>query len=144
MTMTARYLADPLQQLTHAYKGYLRRSIQKAGIALPITHVRALRGIAHSTDCTAFGLSSHMRRDKAQITRVLNDLLDAALISKREHPRDRRSQLLELTPAGQAIVQQMLELDAQATRHMTEGLEPEQINAFIHLARHMTDRLNDR
>lgn len=141
--MKARYLADPLQQLTHAYKSYMRRAIQDAGIALPVTHVRALKGIAQTTDCTAFGLASCMRRDKAQITRVLNDLLDGALITKRDHPQDRRSQLLELTPAGHSILQQVMELDARATAQMTEGLDPEQVTAFIQLARHMADKLND-
>ncbi|WP_437882000.1 SIP domain-containing protein [Pseudomonas sp. LRF_L74] len=143
MNMTARYLADPLQQLTHAYKSYMRRAIQKAGIALPITHVRVLRGIAHIPNCTALGLSVLMRRDKAQITRVLNDLLDAALIIKHDNPQDRRSQLLELSPAGQAILQQVMALDSQATQRMSEGLQPEQMNTFIQLARHMADKLND-
>lgn len=141
--MNARYLADPLQQLTHAYKAHLRRAIQKTGIALPVTHVRALKGIANIPDCTALALSSRMRRDKAQITRVLNDLLEAAMIIKHDNPADRRSQLLTLSPAGEAVMQQVMKLEAAAARRMTTGLSPEQVDTFIQLARRMADNLND-
>lgn len=139
--MNTRYLADPLQQLTHAYKSYMRRAIQEAGIGVPITHVRVLKGIASRNECTAQALSARMRRDKAQITRVLNDLLAAGLIDKRDNPGDRRSQLLELTADGQVLMAQIQVFEAAAAERMTAGLSPAQIDSFIHLANHMAEQL---
>ena len=139
--MNDRYLADPLQQLTHAYKSYMRRAIQDAGIGIPITHVRALKGIASRNECTALALATRMRRDKAQITRVLNDLLAAGLIVKHDNPADRRSHLLELSTAGQALMTQIRTFEAAAAERMTSGLSANQVEAFIHVANHMTEQL---
>lgn len=141
--MKPRYLADPLQQLTHAYKSHMRCAIQAAGIELPITYIRILKGIAGNTQCTAQALSARMRRDKAQITRALNDLLEQGLISKSDNPQDRRSHWLQLTPSGETLMQRLLELESRTARHMSRGLDEEQLQTFIHLAQHMADNLND-
>lgn len=141
--MKPRYLADPLQQLTHAYKSHMRRVIQAAGIDLPITHIRILKGIAGNPQCTAQALSLRMRRDKAQITRALNDLLEQGLILKHDNPQDRRSHWLSLNDTGEILMQRLLELEAITARHMSRGLDDEQLQTFIQLARHMTDNLND-
>lgn len=136
-------LADPLHQLTHAYKSHMRRAIQAAGVELPITHVRAVKGVALIPGCTAQLLAVRMQRDKAQITRVLNELLNAGLIIKRNNPEDGRSQLLELSADGQALMQQVKKLEAATAERMTRGLAEEQIDAFIRIAKSITDNLND-
>ncbi|TBU99203.1 MarR family winged helix-turn-helix transcriptional regulator [Stutzerimonas kirkiae] len=140
--MHTRNLADPLQQLTHAYKSHIRRAIQQAGIALPITHVRTLKFIGHTRDCTAQTLTQHMRRDKAQITRALNDLLAGGLIVKRDNPQDRRSQYLHLSAQGEALMQRLQVLESEAAQRMSEGLTNEQLENFIQLARQMANNLN--
>ncbi len=141
--MKPRYLADPLQQLTHAYKSHMRRAIQAAGIEWPITHVRALKGIALTPHCTAQFLALRMCRDKAQITRVLNDLFAAALIVKRHNPEDGRSQLLELSADGEALMLRVMALESAAAERMTNGLSAEQVDTFIRTATRITDNLND-
>ncbi|QLF93699.1 MarR family transcriptional regulator [Pseudomonas sp. ABC1] len=140
--MHTRYLADPLQQLTHAYRSHMRRAIQQAGIALPITHVRTLKLISHTHDCTAQNLVQQMRRDKAQITRVLNELLAGGLIAKQDNPQDRRSQLLHLSAQGEALMQRLQVLESEAAHRMSQGLTNEQLETFIQLARQMANNLN--
>ncbi|MFG6667514.1 MarR family winged helix-turn-helix transcriptional regulator [Halomonas sp. HNIBRBA4712] len=140
--MYRRYLADPLQQLTHAYRAHMRRTIEAADIGVPAVHVRALKGIADAAPCTAQGLATSLRRDRAQITRMLKDLLDAGLIEKRDHPSDRRSQWLTLTARGEAMLTQVQRLEEAAAARMTEGLSAREVEDFIRLARHMAERLD--
>lgn len=141
--MNQRHLLDSIQQLTHAYKAGMRRLIQAEGIELSITHIRAMKGIAHMPQCTAQALAQRMQRDKAQITRALNDLLEQGLISKLGNPQDRRSHWLALSPAGEALMQRLLELETRAAHRMSEGLSDEQVASFIRLAQHMGHNLND-
>lgn len=141
--MPTRHLAEPLQQLSHAYRSRMRRAIQAAGIELPITHIRVMKGIAHIPQCTAQTLSQRMQRDKAQITRALNDLLQQGLIVKRDNPLDRRSHWLALSPSGDALMQRLLELEADTSRQMSLGLDGEQLATFLRLAHHMTQNLNN-
>ncbi len=141
--MKPRLLADPLHQLAHAYQSHMRRALPAAGIDWPITHVRALKGIALTPRCTAQSLTVHMRSDKAQITRVLNDVLDAGLIVKHDNPEDGRSRLLELSTRGQALMQQTQALEYAVARRMTEGLSTTEVDTFIRTAQQITDNLNE-
>ena len=141
--MSQRHLLDSIQQLTHAYKAGMRRLILAEGIELPITHIRAMKGIAYIPQCTAQALAQRMQRDKAQITRALNDLLERGLITKLDNPQDRRSQWLALSPTGEALIQRLLELETRTARRMADGLSDEQVASFIHLAQRMGHNLND-
>ena len=140
--MTLRILADPLHQLTHAYQAHMRRALPAAGIEWPITHVRALKGIALTPNCTAQSLTVYMRSDKAQVTRVLNDLLDAGLIVKYDNPEDGRSRLLELSASGQALMVKTRALEAEVAKGMTDGLSAAEVDTFIRTAQRITDNLN--
>lgn len=140
--MNPRLLADPLHQLAHAYQSHMRRALRAAGVELPPTHVRALKGIALTPQCTAQSLTVYMRSDKAQITRVLNDLLAAALIVKHDNPDDGRSRLLELSSSGQAVLKHAQALESAVGRQMTEGLSSDEVDIFLRTAQRITDNLN--
>lgn len=140
--MKPRLLADPLHQLSHAYQSHMRRALPAAGIDWPITHVRALKGIALTPQCTAQSLTLYMRSDKAQITRVLNELLGAGLIVKHDNPEDGRSRLLELSRSGQALMLQARALESAVAKRMTDGLSTAEVDTFIRTAQRITDNLN--
>jgi DNA-binding MarR family transcriptional regulator len=80
-----------LHRLTHTYKSRLRETIKEKQIPLSIKHIRALKGISRNPACTAHSIAQRMQRDKAQITRVLNELLKDGLIAKIDNPKDSRS-----------------------------------------------------
>ena len=86
MSTPSPSLSEAVHQLMHAYKYLLREGTRDQNIDLPVTHIRALSGICRVPECTAQILSQRMQRDKAQITRALNDLIDAKLIARRDIP----------------------------------------------------------
>ncbi len=135
-------LSEPLHRLTHAYKSGLRRAIRESQITLPITHIRALKRINAVTGCTAHSIVQHTQRDKAQITRVLNELLANGLIIKSDNPNDRRSQLLKLTPAGDQMLEQIQALEKETTALMTKGMKQTDVDLFIRLANTLADNLS--
>ncbi|MGP4843967.1 MarR family winged helix-turn-helix transcriptional regulator [Marinobacter sp. 1Y8] len=135
-------LSEPLHRLTHAYKSGLRRAIRESQITLPITHIRALKRINAVTDCTAQSIVQHTQRDKAQITRVLNELLANGLIIKSDNPNDRRSQLLKLTPSGDQVLKQIQALEKETTALMTKGMKQTDVELFVRLANTLADNLS--
>lgn len=140
--MQPRTLADLLYQLTHAYQSRMRRALPAAGIEWPVTHVRALKGIALTPNCTAQSLTVLMSSDKAQVTRVLNDLFGAGLIVKQDNPEDGRSRLLDLSASGQALMVKTRALEAEVATGMTNGLSTAEVDSFIRTAQRITDNLN--
>ncbi|NHO66271.1 MarR family transcriptional regulator [Aestuariicella hydrocarbonica] len=140
--MSSSSLSETLHQLTHAYKKQLRETIKAHRIALPVTHIRALKGICRNPECTAQSIAQRMQRDKAQITRVVNELLQAQLIIKIDNPNDRRSQLLRPTPEGEKIMAQINTIEQQTAEHMTRQLQSDDLTTFIRIANTMSDSVN--
>ena len=135
-------ISESLHQLVHGYKSRLRESIRQQQFSLPITHIRVLKGICRNPECTAQSIGQRMQRDKAQITRVLNELLQEGLISKIDNPADGRSQLLRPSPAGEKLMAQLNALENKTIATMTQNLTTEDIATFVQIANTMADNLH--
>jgi DNA-binding MarR family transcriptional regulator len=82
--------------------------------------------IARTTGTTAQQLSDMLRRDKAQITRLLNDLQHTALVQRQTDPNDGRRQLLLLTEQGQRLATELKGKKRQIASKMLTGLTAQQ------------------
>lgn len=136
-------LGDALHRLMHAYKHLLREGVRAQNLDLPVTHIRALKGICRTPHSTAQSIAQRMQRDKAQITRALNDLIDARLIVKVDNLLDRRSQLLEPTPKGRKVMAKLDAVEDWAVEQMTVNLEVEDLAFFIRISNAMADGVEE-
>ncbi|AZZ92445.1 MarR family transcriptional regulator [Hahella sp. KA22] len=138
-------VGESLHRLLHAYKRAMRQAYQEVNLTLAVSHIRSLKVINHAreknTICTAQVIAERLQRDKAQITRVVKDLLEEGLIEKRDNPEDRRSQLLLLTQKGVDAYKTIKEVEALAGTRMAQGLNADEIREFVKLANAMAENL---
>ncbi|MFK7828704.1 MAG: MarR family winged helix-turn-helix transcriptional regulator [Congregibacter sp.] len=134
-------LSDSIHRLMHAYKHLLRDGIHAQKIQLSVTNIRALKSVCRRPQSTAHSVAQRMQRDKAQITRALNDLIDAGLIKKVENPADRRSQLLEPTSKGKKILLKLDSIESQAVKQLTHNLATADLEAFLRISQAMADNV---
>ncbi len=132
-------LSESVHRLMHAYKYLLREGVRKQNVDLPVTQIRALKGICRMPECTAQSLALRLQRDKAQITRVLNDLIDAGAIVKADNPDDRRSQLLKPTARGKKLMARLDAAEEWAVAQLTRNLEPDDLAMFLRISNVMAD-----
>jgi len=137
--MPASSLGEAVHRLMHVYKSLLRESVRKQKIELPVTHIRALKGICRNPESTAQSIAQLLQRDKAQITRALNDLIDAGLILKMDNPLDRRSQLLKPTPRGKKIMSKLNAVEDWAVEQLTRNLDADDLAVFLRVSNTMAD-----
>lgn len=137
--MTVPALSDSLHRLMHVYRRHLRAGIEQRGIALPVTHIRVLKGVCRMPQCTAGSIALRMNQDKAQITRALNGLMTSGLIEKTENPEDRRSQFLVPTRAGRRMLSRIEAIESQAAATMTRNLSVEEVETFVRISRVMIE-----
>lgn len=130
---------ESVHRLMHAYKHLLREGIREQQIELPVTHIRVLKSICRIPQCTAQSIAQRMQRDKAQITRALNDLIDAGLILKVDNPLDRRSQLLEPTSKGKTTMAKLDSAEEWAVKQLTRNLEADDLRLFLRASNIMAD-----
>ena len=137
--MEAALFGESVHRLMHTYKYLLRTGTLKQRIELPVTHIRALKRICRIPQSTAQSISQSMQRDKAQVTRALNDLIDAKLIVKMDNPSDRRSQLLKPTPKGRKIMAKLDAAEDAAVAQLTKKLDADDLAFFLRISNIMTD-----
>ncbi|MCU7961749.1 MarR family winged helix-turn-helix transcriptional regulator [Shewanella sp. SW32] len=141
--MSSLSLSETLHRLVHAYKKQLRSDIAAQEIDLPVTHIRALKGVCRNPESTAQSIALRMQRDKAQITRVLNELQQSGLITKIDNPKDGRSQLLRPTAEGEKIMTQINASERKTVARMTQALSSDEVDTFIKLANRISKSVDD-
>ncbi len=132
-------LSETVHQLMHTYSHLLLEGIRRQETELSVTNIRTLKGVCHNSHNTAHSIAKHMQRDKAQITRALNDLMDAELIFKMDNPLDGRSQLLEPTAKGKAVMAQLDAAEGWAVKQLTQNLTADELALFLRISRTMVD-----
>jgi DNA-binding MarR family transcriptional regulator len=83
-------------------RGDWRRKVS-AATGLPFTRMRALKRLADKP-LTLRVLADLLDTDAPAATVTVNDLEERGLVTRCEHPEDRRAKLVSITPAGRAMV----------------------------------------
>ena len=136
-------MSETLHQLMHTYINLLHEGIKRQGLELTVTQIRTLKVICYNAHSTAKAIADYIERDKAQITRALNDLLAADLIIKTNNPQDGRSQLLELTVKGEDIMVKLDAAEVWAKNQLTQDLNAVELALFFRVSRAMIDKIKD-
>lgn len=134
-------LLDQLQQLTAELRGQFFQQLGPELPGLTAMHGRLLLMIARTAGATAQQLSELLRRDKAQITRLLNDLQQAAYIQRQPDPIDGRRQLLLLSEQGQQLAARLTIKKRHIASKMLTGLTKDQQQQMTGLLAQMYQNL---
>jgi DNA-binding MarR family transcriptional regulator len=78
-----------------------------SGMALGRNHWRVLYAIARRPGVTMVELQNSVPLTKQSLSRLLKELVDKGLVTRRLDQRDRRQRLLELTSAGRELDEQL-------------------------------------
>ena len=84
-----------------------RRLRQEGGGELPSSQYSALVSVDRHGPLTPSELAAHERIQRPTATRVIAKLEDAGLLQRTADPRDGRSALITLTPAGEQLLGQV-------------------------------------
>ena len=121
-----RDLLDQLQQLTAELRGQFFQQLAPELPGLSAMHSRLLLLLAAKPGCSAQQLVQLLRRDKAQITRLVNDLEQAALLQRQPDPTDGRRQQLLLSADGATLAAELKAKKRLIAGKMLHGLSAQQ------------------
>ncbi len=106
--------------------------------------LRAIFRIAAAGSVTPKQLAHDLSVTKGAITGVSNRLVEAGLVARVEHPLDRRSLHLELTPAGHEAMREMhYDFKARLSAAGTP-LGDEELSVAASVLQELTRRLTDQ
>ncbi|USD39264.1 MULTISPECIES: MarR family winged helix-turn-helix transcriptional regulator [Ferrimonas] len=140
--MNQNAISDTLFDLIHAYKKAMRSELKAKQLGLNAMHVKCLTYIANQDTCTAVDMVGHLGRDKAQIARLIKEMVEKQWLTKTAHPQDKRSQLLTLTEQGQQLAALIQHTRAKVQKRMGHNLTEAQLATFDAIAATITANLS--
>ena len=114
-----------LSHLLNAFKSRLAEAFARRDLEYPPMQIKVLRLISSRGACTALHVAQTLDRDKAQVTRLLQALVREGVLLKKDHPSDKRSQLLSLSAHGEQVFADMQAAEQEALAEMSEHLGEE-------------------
>ena len=141
--MTQQNLAAALFALAQSYRVTVRNSINANELGINALHVRCLHIIAQTPHCTANDIVQQTQRDKAQIARLIKELLKLDLITKCADENDKRCFILSFTAAGELLLQKLHAAEQSVDALLCQGLDQNQIDNFLHTAKTMISNIKN-
>ncbi|WP_166787998.1 MarR family winged helix-turn-helix transcriptional regulator [Cryobacterium adonitolivorans] len=111
-----------------ALDGNRQRIAKDAGVSP--TELRALFRVGRSVSITPKELADHLGMTTGAITAIARRLVEADLVCRVDHPGDRRSLYLELTPRGHEAMGGIHRDFSEMLAASTSSLTAEQLTAF--------------
>ncbi len=134
-------VVDQLADLTHLFKSRLRQAVQQDGGGLAPMEAKVLMFFARHPGSTASDLVEHSGRDKAQVTRLVQLLVDRDLLQREPDPHDRRQQRLTPTAQGAALQRVLHRHRQRLGQAMVKGLAADELEHLSSLLRRLRDNL---
>lgn len=135
--LTSREI-ERLSMALHEFKTLLAKEFAEANIDFSPTQMKVLRHIMRIQPCTSQSLVLTLDRNKAQITRMVQSLLEKRVIEKVAHQQDKRSQLLSTTPLGVETLEKMSAAETQVLKKLSQRLSHDQSQQLADLLERLT------
>ncbi|WP_215403647.1 MarR family winged helix-turn-helix transcriptional regulator [Vibrio gigantis] len=134
---------ESIFRLVHSLKRQMSEQIDSLDSEIAPMNIRVMKIITKKSPCTAIDIAHFLNRDKAQVTRLVNALINQELVKKSPNPEDKRSQLLVLTSKGEEIMTKVSNIDREMLQRMTKGMNEDELEQFSQIANKMAQNLEN-
>lgn len=135
---------EGLFKLVHMLKRELHEQMDQLDMGMAPMHIRTMKIIDKLKPCTAVDIANFLQRDKAQVTRLVNTLIESGLVVKQSNPNDKRSHFLKITESGQQIITKLANVDAKTAQVMMKNLSEEEVREFMRMSEVMANNLQKK
>ncbi len=121
----------------------IRKQFDHSTTSIGITRAQwtTLSVVAGVPGATQRGIAAILEVGEATAGRVIDRLCDEGLLERRADPADRRSHLIYLKPAAEAVLQKLIVLGEAQERRAFAGLDPDELDTLNALLDRISDNL---
>lgn len=139
--MRKRTVLEVAFRLQYDVRNVMGDRLHQLDIDLVPMQMRTLRIIWSADNVTSQYIVSALKRDKAQVTRLVNELVARNLVYREPNPEDKRSKILKLTDEGNQIFQQIEDIEKGVFDEMVKGINAEDLQTFFRVADQLTKNM---
>jgi len=119
-----------LDKTARRVKQYAKQRFRELGWTITIDQWAVLKQLYDKGEVNQRELASNTFKDHPTMTRIIDLLKVKELIERKPHPNDRRSFIIALTPAGNAMVEECLPEVQKIRMKAWENLSEEDFHEF--------------
>lgn len=131
-----------IPQLFEAFRMAFRQQLNAKQLGLNAMIVKCVTIIATTPDCTAHHICITLNRDKAQIARLVKEMMVKGWVSKQPSTCDKRSYILTLTDAGLVLREQIQSAKETIHAQIEAGLSEQEIATFHRISEKIANNLS--
>lgn len=131
-----------LYRTLHAQRGAMQPSLSQLGLGSG--QPKLLAYLSRCGACSQRELANYFEIDPAAVCRMLDSLQKGGFVTRRESPQDKRRDLIELTPAGQAAYAGWQARCHEMEQQMLEGFSQTEKAQFADFLRRAYANLKSR
>jgi DNA-binding MarR family transcriptional regulator len=130
-----------LSRVTYLARGIRQhdRLMALAGVALDRAATALLRQIADSEPMRPGELAARLAVEASHVTRQVQQLQKAGLVTRVPDPDDRRAQRIQITPAGEEAVNRIREASTRGMQMALADWSPQELRQLATLFHRMVD-----
>jgi len=114
-----------------------------ADIDIPPIEMRTMRYIWGNRNATSQGVAQLLKRDKAQVSRVIKHLMTIGMVERRPNPEDGRSKLLELTTKGDEIFNRIEKIEQPIRQKLLLDVEGHDLEVFERVCANISKNISN-
>ena len=114
-----------------AVTGHVLRAAFESFVGVPMLRGRLLGDMYAQGEVSQADLQRHLEVDGATVTRQVKQMEAEGLLQRRADPQDNRFTLVELTPAGEAAVESLINRGLEFQQLAIRSIEKDQLAAAV-------------
>lgn len=122
---------------------FLSNNFKDAGISLTKEQWSVMAVLWEKDGCTQQMLADATYRDRAGVTRLLDNLQKDGYVERRPHKTDRRTNLIYLTKKGKAIEKEVVDVLNDTVTTLTKDISDEEIRSLKHILRQINKNIQE-
>lgn len=124
-------------------KTAIRTRMQSTLPGIALMHVKTMRFVFHHPDTSQQEITKHFDRDKAQVTRLVKELVAEKLILRKQDTADKRKYHLRLSRKGHSVFKQANEIMLGVETELLGNMSAREINAHRDTMKKMLTTLQE-
>jgi len=136
------YLPYRLSVASNRASRWVARSYE-AKFGLSIWQWRVIAVLGGTDRLTAQDLTTSTAMDKVNVSRAVRALIERGLVARKKHQSDGRSALLELTPAGRSVYDEVAPIALRHEADLLDGFSEVEIGQLTDLLMRLESRANN-
>lgn len=142
--MGKRTVHEVAFRLSHDMSLQITPRLGEIGVDLSAQQMRTMRLIwASAEPVTLVDISKTLKRDKAQIVRLIDSLCRLGVVERVPNPDDGRSKILVLTQSGEDVFRRVEAIEAAFSEQLIDGIPTKDLATFFRVSDHLSRNLKD-